>query len=138
MVRIKDFAESHNVGDKAVSRWMKLHHIEYNRETGLTEEQIAILEKQYPLPQPIQIVEDTEARNKLLEVQNALILAQEALISAQAKISSLESEKLLIETNSEKEIFALKQENSSLQEETSSYKKTWFGLYRKIVKSPRS
>jgi hypothetical protein len=130
MVRIKDFAESHNVGDKAVSRWMKLHHIEYDREKGLTEEQISLLEKQYPLPQPIQIVEDIETKNKLVEAQNALILTQQALISAQAKINTLESEKLLLESNSEKEISGLKQE-------ISSFKKTWFGLYKKDKKRPQ-
>ena len=125
MVRIKDFAESHRVGDKAVSRWMKLHHIEYNKEKGLTEDQIAILEKQYPLPQPIQIVEDIETKNKLIETQNNLILAQKALISAQAKISSLESEKLLLESKSQEEI-------ASLKTEIGSFKKTWFfGLYKK-------
>ncbi len=128
MIRIKDFAESHNVNDKAVSRWMKLHHINYDKATGLTEEQISILEKQYPSPKPIQIIEDTEAKNKLIETQNALILAQNALISAQAKINTLESEKLLLESKSQEEI-------ASLKTEIGSFKKTWFfGLYKKRPK----
>jgi uncharacterized membrane protein len=123
MVRIKDFAESRNVDMKAVSRWMKVHNMPYDRSTGLTEEQISILDKKYPLPKPIEIIEDTESRKMLIETQKALIEAQNALILAQSKIAQAEAQKLLLEDR-EKQI-------DDLQQEIKSFKRTWFGLYKK-------
>lgn len=124
MVRIKDFAESRSVDMKAVSRWMKVHNMPYDRSAGLTEEQISILDKKYPLPKPIEVIEDTESRKMLIETQKALIEAQNALILAQKQIAQAEAQRLLLEDREAK--------IEALEKELDSYKPTWFGLYKKI------
>ena len=122
-MRIKEFAEARGVDMKAVSRYMKRHEMAYNQETGLTDEQLAVLEKKYPLPSPVQVVEDTEARKMLIETQKALIEAQNALIKAQAQLAQAEAQKLLLEDR-EAQLAALK-------EDLSKFEPTVFGLYKK-------
>jgi len=149
---MREFADSRNVDMKAVSHYMKYHGMKYDKGTGLTDDQLAILDKAYPLPQPVQLVEDTESRRELLKTQKALIEAQNALLMAQEKISLAEKEKFLLEAKTaeceelkdkartleasaqslQREKAELEAKNGVLEEKLATYKKTWFGLYRKV------
>ena len=123
MIRIKDFAETHNRDPKAVSRWMKMHNIPYDRNKGLSEAQIALLEKQYPLPKPIEVIVDTESREQLLKTQEQLIHTQQALLEAQKRLLEAEAQKILLEDKQAR--------IEALEHELSLYERTVFGLYKK-------
>lgn len=122
-MNLKDFSVSRNVDMKAVSRYMKRHGMIYNKACGLTAEQIQILELKYPMPSPVQVVEDKETREQLLLTQKALIDTQRALIEAQKLIAEAQASKLLLE-DKEAEI-------NRLKNEIESFKPTVFGLYKK-------
>lgn len=46
---------------------------------------VELLDKKYPLHKPIQIIEDTDSRNKLLESQRTIIKMQQVIIEMSAE-----------------------------------------------------
>lgn len=109
-VTISDFARTHGVDPQAVRRYL-IRHPEIKKYTKRAGKEIhilpdgeAMLEKIYPLPKPIEVVEDRESREKLIRAQEMIIKLQQrqtelvAQIADQAaQLAQLEAAKLLLE-----------------------------------------
>lgn len=103
-MKIKDFIEGRNVEKQAINRYISRHpelftgHTKMvGKEMDLDDEAIRILDKQYPYPEPIQIVEDTESRRQLLLAQQQIIQLQQQMIKLAEKAALVEAQTLLIE-----------------------------------------
>ena len=70
---------------------------EKNAVIDTDSEGYRLLEKQYPLPKPIEIIEDKESRAKLIKAQEYIIQLQDKLNQAQSKIAQAEAMQLLLD-----------------------------------------
>lgn len=102
-LKIKEFIQGRNVSYDTVRKYIVNNEDLFKGHTGRTnnivldDEAIAILDKKYPFPEPIQIVEDTEARRQLMEAQQKIIELQQQLIIAAPKIAKAENTDFLLE-----------------------------------------
>ena len=102
-MKIKEFIEGRNVSYDTVRKYIINNENLFKGHTGraknivLDDEAIAILDKKYPLPNLIQIVEDTEARNQLIEAQKKIIELQQQLIIAAPKLAQADHNEFLLE-----------------------------------------
>ncbi|PHU34084.1 hypothetical protein [Pseudobutyrivibrio ruminis] len=143
---ITEFAESRQVQPQAISRYIGRHPEKFNGHTekkGKTVElddiALELLEKKYPMPAPVQIIEDTESRQKLIKAQELIIQLQDKLMDAQSQIAEAEATKILLEDkNAQIEKYELTEANykkqiDELLEELSKEKsKTWIDkLFKK-------
>ena len=69
--------------------------------------------KKYPLPQPVNVIEDTESRKKLIVAQEMIIKLQQELAEARIKIESVKYKEYLLEAETNR---ADKAENELLNE----------------------
>ena len=98
-----------------------------------------LLGKKYPLPAPVQIIEDTESRQKLIKAQELIIQLQGKLMDAQSQIAEAEATKILLEDkNTQIEKYELieanykKQIDELLEELSKEKSKTWIDkLFKK-------
>lgn len=102
---LKEFAESRGIEYNTIMQWLwrrpelrqklpkegKSYIIKPG--DGIYE----ILDKQYPFPRPVQIVQDEEARQELAETRKKLLELQEAMIAITAKAAQAEAMQLMIE-----------------------------------------
>lgn len=134
---IKEFSVQRGVLDKTVSRYLKIHGYTYDRIKGLSEEQLAFLDKKYPFPKPVEIVEDTESLKRLCEAQKAIIQLQAELSKYKGIEARLEASEALLEAKAvlledrESRIEKLEAEKEAFRQEAASYKKSFLGFYRK-------
>ena len=102
-LKIKEFIQGRNVSYDTVRKYIVNNENLFKGHAGRTnnivldDEAIAILDKKYPFPEPIQIVEDTEARRQLIEAQQKIIELQQQLIIAAPKIAKAENTEFLLE-----------------------------------------
>ena len=95
MTSLTAFAKERNVDPKAISIYMKRHKIDYDKSKGLTDEQIAMLDKVYPLPKPVVVVngldieEERKLREELEQTQKKLAIALDSLNKAKDSILEL-------------------------------------------------
>jgi hypothetical protein len=101
---ITDFAVSRGIQSQTVSIYIRRHFEEFKGHTKkngksveLDEIALQILEEQYPLPAPVQVIEDTESRQELIKVQKLVIQLQEKLNNATMQIAQAEATKMLLE-----------------------------------------
>ena len=86
MLTLSAFARGRDVEPKTVSIYMKRHNMTYNKDKGLTDEQIAILDEIYPIPKPVIVVnglpaeEERQLREELDEVRKKLDVAKDKII----------------------------------------------------------
>ena len=80
---ITEFAESRGIPMQNVSSYINRHKDDFaghtkrvGKSVELDDAAFEILEKQYPLPKPIEIVEDTESMKKLIEAQELIMRLQ--------------------------------------------------------------
>ena len=127
-ITISEFAESRKVDRDTINAWIRKHP-EVNDSCKMqgkdkiidtTCEAYQILEKKYPLPQLVQIVEDTESRTKLIKAQELIIQMQGKMAELQDQISeqsmiiaTAEATKVLLE-DKEKQ---LKEKDEALSRE---------------------
>lgn len=158
MILLTNFAEERGEKPDTVRKYIRRHEEEFEglfkidgKQMILSSEAVRLLEKVYPLPKPIEIVEDVETIKALAESRAQLAKAQEVIIQLQQKMNEqavmlVQAENKMLLLEEVKEVNdALKAENERLNEanirmqvqnevaekELNSYKKTWFGLYRK-------
>ena len=95
LVSITDFAKERNQDRDTINAYLR-RYPELDKQTTKdgknkmldTESEVyAVLCKKYPLPQMVQIIEDTESRKQL-------IIAQERIIELQSKITDMQTEML--------------------------------------------
>lgn len=145
-MNLTEFAQSHNIEMQVISKHIKAHADEYQgkiKENGkskeLTDEAIEILEKYYPIPKPVQVINgvpEEEHRKKLEElesVQKDLLTAKDLIISLkdqltdyQLKLKDTENEQLRIEEKAKiKDVIISKHEASikELEESAEQQKK---------------
>lgn len=99
LVSIKDFSEERNVDNDTVNAYLRNHpeikqhtkRVRKNIVIDTESEAYALLERQYPLPQMVQVVEDTESREKLIQAQELIIQLQKKSMN---KASSSHRQKL--------------------------------------------
>lgn len=171
MILLVDFAKERGVNPDTITTYIRRHAELFEGHTKqkgnkllLDEEAVVVLDKKYPLPKLIEVVngidplEYAAALKELSEVQKRMEMLQEQyrqetklieqakaslllLGDREAQIEKLEKHNEALETANE----ALRSENERLfgektkaemasdmtERELKSYKKTWFGLYRK-------
>ena len=121
-LKIKEFIEGRNVRYDTVRKYIINNeelfkgHIGRPNNIVLDKDAISILEKKYPLPEPIQVIEDTEARQKLIEAQQMIIELQQQLVIAAPKIAAADQNKYLLE-RIEDEAAELKEKSKNLEYE---------------------
>lgn len=121
MLTQSDFARTRGVDPKTVSIYMVRHGMIYDKERGLSPDQIEKLDAVYPLPAPIQIVEDTESIKKLIATQEQLIKLQDEYSELKGQLLLAANEKYkmeLLEQKSEEQdarIRQLEEENHRLK-----------------------
>lgn len=130
LITIAEFAKSRNVDRDTVNAFIR-NHSEIKKQTQKqgknividTEcEAFALLDKQYPLPTPVQIIEDTESRQKLIKAQELIIQLQSKLLEQAEQIAkagaSLEDK--------QKQVALIEAENAELKKALEQEKsKTW-------------
>lgn len=116
LVTITDFATERNVDRDTVNAFIRNHpEIQKfvsrqgkNTVIDTTSEGYEALDKKYPLPQMVQVIEDTESRAKLIKAQELIIQLQEKLTEQQGMIAKVEAQQLLLD-KTEKENSEMKQ-----------------------------
>lgn len=76
-----------------------------SKQKVLDDMAVELLDKKYPLPKLIQIIEDTDSRNKLLEAQREIIKIQQVIIemSAENERFAIQAERVRLLEIAEKE-----------------------------------
>lgn len=105
LVTITDFADSRNTDRDTVNAFIRNHPEikEYTKRQGKNvvidtdTEAYSLLDKQYPLPQMVQVLEDTESRQKLIKAQELIIQLQTKLNEQNQLIAQAEATKVLLE-----------------------------------------
>lgn len=108
---LKDFAEMRGVKPDTVATYIRRHpEIATLTSTEgyhmvLSDEAVEILDKKYPMPKPVQVVQDTESLKKLAEAQQFIINLQEKMIQMAEENSklALQAERVLMLEASEQE-----------------------------------
>ena len=109
LVTITDFAESRNTDRDTVNAFIRKHPEikEHTKRDGkhvvidTDSEAYELLDKQYPLPRLVQIVEDTESREKLIKAQEVIIQLQQKLSESKQLLAQAEATKILLEDKQE-------------------------------------
>lgn len=152
-ITISEFAKKRNIDKDTVNAWIRKHPdinscctIQNKEKTiDITSTAYKVLEKKYPLPKPIEVVEDIETRKKLVQAQEYIVQLQKKIMDMQEelnesniKIASIQSMQLLIDDKNQQlkeknnEITYQKNEVAKRDLELNKYHKTFWGLYKKI------
>lgn len=105
IVIITEFAREREVEPDTVTTFIRRHPeiqkdiIQKGKKSAIDTESegYEALEKQYPLPKPIQVIEDTESRKELIQTQKLVIQLQNKLNEATTLIAQAEAQKILLE-----------------------------------------
>lgn len=109
LVTITEFAESRDTDRDTVNAFIR-NHPEIKAQTqregkhvviDTDSEAYSLLDKQYPLPKLVQVIEDTESREKLIKAHEAIIQLQQKLAEQTQLIAQAEATKLLLEDKQE-------------------------------------
>ena len=103
--KIQEFIQGRNVKYGTVIQYIKRHSDVFKNHTGrskgkveLDEFAVAELEKIYPFPQPVEVIEDFEARKALIEAQQKIIDLQEQLNKALPMLAEAKYRESLLES----------------------------------------
>lgn len=105
LVTITEFADSRNTDRDTVNAFIR-NHPEIKAQTrregknvviDTASEAFSLLDKQYPLPQMVQVIEDTESRQKLIKAQEMIIQLQAKLNEQSQRIAEADAIKVLLE-----------------------------------------
>jgi len=151
-LKVTDFLKGRDVERQAVTRYINRHEEIFKGHTQRVGKEIELdmvaveeLEKVYPFPKPVTIV-DGVPQEEFIRVQNELIISQQRtnelqnrLLDAQEKIATARATELLLEDKTkrieelEAKEEAKEQEIRALQEELAKERsKTWVQkLFRK-------
>ena len=105
-MKISDFIEGRDLNYDTVRRYIKRNpelfngHIGHSQNIVLDDEAVKLLEEKYPLPTPVQVIQDTTSREKLQELQEKYINLLEEnnrLTQENANLKLLQHKQLLLE-----------------------------------------
>ncbi len=120
---LKEFAEGRGVDYGTLMQWL-WHRPELRKQMNKEgksyvldpkSEVYAELDKKYPPPKPIQIVQDEEARQAIAEAQKKIEALQDRLLQAGEQLRELEGTRLLLEQRSQ-EVEQLQQREAEAKE----------------------
>ena len=102
---LKEFAESRGIEYNTLMQWLfrrpelreKMPKEGKNYVVAPGDGVYEVLDKKYPFPRPVQIVQDEEARQELAEARKKLLELQEAMIAITAKAAQAEAMQMMIE-----------------------------------------
>lgn len=129
---LSEFAKERSQDVSAIKMYMKRHGLEYDRKTGLTDEQLVVLDTQYPLPKPVTVVNGVpesdyiDALERLEKAKDKMFELQNKLFDVQLQISEQKTDKLLLEEKTEnlkKELVEKADEISKLREQLTDVQK---------------
>lgn len=127
-MKIKDFVQGRNVSYDTVRKYIINHQQEFKGHIGkannivLDDVAIQILDQKYPLAQPVQVVQDVEARDRLAVLQEkyiSLLEENNRLTQENANLMLAHHKNMLLE----EELEAQQQELHSLRKEQRSWVK---------------
>lgn len=144
MILLTKFANERNVTADAVSTYIRRHKDEFEGHTKrqgnkllLDDDALIILDEVYPLQKPIEVIEDTESRKKLILAQERIIQLQTQLSEKEQLIAQAEAVKLLLEDKkaelnaTRQQLDAKEQQFQELQEKYEhELKKSWWDKLR--------
>lgn len=137
-MNIKEFATMRNVEAQTITRYIKRHEVEFKghtkkvgKNTILDEAAIQLLDKKYPLPKPIEVVEDVESLKKVNKLQEEVIMLQRELNEAHKLIAEAKAMKFILE-DTQGRLEATEKALEDSRTELSKFNKTIFGFYRKM------
>lgn len=151
LILLTKFAEIRQEKPDTVRKYISRHKEEFAGHTLskdnkmlLDEVAVDILNEIYPLPKPVEIIEDTESRRKLIQAQELIIQLQNKIIEQSDKLALYEAQKQLLEdkerkiqeeqarADSEHEYALIERARADeKQAELEKFEKTVFGFYRK-------
>lgn len=137
MISLSSFAKSREVSADTVATYIRRHKETFK---GMTERQgnkmflddraVELLEEVYPLPKPIEIIEDTESRQKLIMAQEYIIQLQAKMTEQATLLAKAESTQALLESKTT-ELAELKEKYDTLQTAyEAELKKSWWDKFR--------
>ena len=101
---ISDFARERGQSAQAISGYIARHSEEFDglitrvgKTVELSDAAVRLLDKAYPFPKPVEILEDTESRRKLIQAQELIIQLQQRLADQAELIADAKYQKMLIE-----------------------------------------
>ena len=122
---LKEFAEGRGIDYSTLMQWL-WRHPELRQQMGKRgksyilnpeSEVYAELDKKYPPPKPIQVIQDEEARQALSDAQKKIEILQDRLLQAGEQLRELEGTRLLLEQRNQ-EYEQLKQQEAEAREAT--------------------
>lgn len=109
-LKLSDFAKSRGVNRDTITQYIRRNKEQFEGHTKVDGkwmelDQVAeeLLDKKYPLPHPVEIVEDTESRRQLILAQQRIIQLQQELAAAKDTIALTTKNEFLLEQK-EKEV----------------------------------
>ena len=109
MLKVSDFAEERHVDRNAVTQYIRRHPEIFDGHTRrdgnqllVDEEAVEALNRQYPLPQLVEVVEDKESRQKLILAQEKIIQLQEQMAGMAQIAAQADAQRLLLEDTKER------------------------------------
>ena len=123
---VSSFAESRNVDRNAITQYIRRHQELFDGHTVVESQRMyfddfamELLDKQYPLPAPVEVIPDTKSRELLIAEQHKTITLQEQLLKlleqlnqTQLQLTKQESSMMLLEDKSKR----IESENTELKE----------------------
>lgn len=120
---LTEFAEGRNEKPDTIRKYISRHKKEFEGHTELSGTKMEIdvvameiLDKVYPLPKPIEIIEDTESRRKLVQAQELIIQMQQQMMDMQEKVAIAEATRALLE-DKERQLEDVQKEKAELKAE---------------------
>ena len=122
---LKEFAEGRGVDYNTVMQWLwrrpeLRQQMDKDGKSYVLDpasEDYEELDKKYPPPRPVQIVQDEEARQALSDAQKKIEILQDRLLQAGEQLRELEGTRLLLEQRNQ-EYEQLKQQEAEAREAT--------------------
>lgn len=136
MLKLSSFAEERNIDKDTISQYIRRHPEMFDGHTKiegkimyLDDAAVGLLEEKYPLPKPIQIIEDVEtikelaetskqlakAREMIIVLQNELMSKQEEISDLRGTVAKIEAKEVLL-TDKQNQIEELKAERAENKE----------------------
>ena len=122
-MKIKDFAEPRNVEVNTIHQYMSRHADDFKghtrkegKTTILDDEAVRMLSEVYPLPRPIEVIEDTESRVALIAAQQTIIQLQQKYQEAAIALEARENKVALLEDRSKEKDAEVERQRQELEQ----------------------
>ncbi len=119
MILLTNFAESRNEKPDTIRKYINRHKDEFEGHCSfcgtrmeIDDYAVKMLNQLYPLPKPVEIIEDTESRKELIKAQKLIIQLQQKISEQSLALAKAAANKILLEDKEEQ----LKEKRNELDE----------------------